>query len=134
MPFQFELCTDRPALVNHYGSHLDPGDIMAMAEELSGWLARLDHRVYYINNVGSTRLSLGDIMEGAQLAGRGAMPLLHHPKIIESLVVTTDAAVSMAARSINSSIFGYLKLKIFTTLDQALAYIDESASGKSLSA
>ena len=128
MPFQFELHRDRPALVNHYGSYLDPGDIKAMAAELTAWLARLDRRVYYINNVGSTRLSLGDIMDGARLAGQGTAPVLRHPKIIETLVVTTDSVASMAAKNINSPLFGYLKLKVFTTLDEALGYIDGNES------
>jgi len=124
MPFHFELYTDRPVLINIFEEHLEPEEIPAMVDELNAWLARLDHKVYYINVLGTTHLSLGDVMQGVQLAARGDASPLHHPNIIETLVITADPFILMAARTINSYVFGNVKLKTFTTLDEALSYID----------
>lgn len=124
MPFHISLRTDRPVLTITVDSPMIPDEIPVMIKEVGSWVERLDHPVYYVTDVTDVRLSLGDIMQAVQLATRGIKPLLHNPKIIEALVVTTDALTLMAARSINSYVFGNVKFKTFTTLDSALNYID----------
>jgi len=101
-----------------------PDEIPVMIEAVNSRVEQIDHPVYYVTDVSDVRLSLGDIMQAVQLAAQGFKPLLHNPHIVETLIVTTDAMTLMAARSINSYVFGNVKLKTFTTLDEALSYID----------
>lgn len=128
MPFNFELHTDRPILVNTSDLQGNSDEIAAMADEAKTWLDRLDHRVYYIINLGNTRLDLGNLMNSAEFAARGSAAPLHHPNIIEAMVVTTDPLIVMAAKSVNSYLFGNLHLRIFSTLDQALSYVGEKVT------
>jgi hypothetical protein len=128
MPFKFELHADRPVLMVTSELHANSDEIPALEDEAIDWLNRLDHRVFYIINLGDVKLSLGDLMESAQHAARGSTASLHHPNVIEPIVVTTDQMIVMAARSVNSYIFGRLKLKVVPTLNEALAYVDEKVA------
>jgi len=124
MPFHIDLRVDRPVLVITFDAPVKSDEIPAMITEVNSRLEHLDHPVYYVTNAGNVRLSLGDIMQAAQLAAQGIKPMLQSPNLIETLVVTTDSLTLMAARSINSYVFGNVKLKTFATLDEALAYVD----------
>ncbi len=48
--------------------------------------------------------------------------LLRHPNIRESVVVTDDALVQIAAKGVNSMSFGFIKVRTFPTLEDALEY------------
>ncbi|MCA9913994.1 MAG: hypothetical protein KC496_11620 [Anaerolineae bacterium] len=53
--------------------------------------------------------------------------LLRHPNIRETIVVTEDMLVQIAAKGVNSFSFGYIKVRTFPTLEAALAYAEESS-------
>ena len=124
MPFHINLQTDRPVLLITFDAPVSSDEIPDMITEVSSWLERIDHPVYYVTDAGDVHLSLGDIMQAAQMAAQGNTAMLRSPNLIETLVVTTDSLTRMASRSINSYVFGNIKLKTFATLDEALAYVD----------
>lgn len=63
-----------------------------------------------------------DLTAGANVLARGEAPLFRHPMIRQLIVVTTDLLLRTAVRGFNSEVFGYLDIKLFETLDEALAY------------
>jgi hypothetical protein len=124
MAYQIELHTDRPIVQTTLGLKLEPRDIAGSIAEVKACLDELDHQVYYLVDATVVQLDLGDILTGVSASARGADPLLHHPKIIETIVVTDNSLFAMAARSLDTPTFGNLHLKIFPMLDEALGYID----------
>jgi hypothetical protein len=130
MPYHFELITDRPVLLNTLGPPFN-GDLMAdMAAETIVWLERLDHRVYYLINTGQIALGLSDVMQGAYAAARGPNPPLHHPKVIETILITNDPMLKMAMKSLDSVVFGFLNVRPSSSLDEALAYVDAQMASR----
>jgi hypothetical protein len=52
--------------------------------------------------------------------------LFKHPNIREALLVTQSPVASLAAKGLNSPIFGNARLTIFKTLKEALEYAREA--------
>lgn len=132
MAFKIELIAERPILLNNFVSYFEQGDILAMAEAANNILDTLDHRVYFVNAINGVKLTLGDIMEGAEMLARRRLPALNHRNNIETLVVTKDPMVIMAAKSMNSYVFGNVRLRTFDTLEEVFAYIDAKIVSKSV--
>jgi hypothetical protein len=124
MPYHFELATDRPVLLDTMEPPFS-GDLMAdMAVETTAWLDRLDHPVYFIIDMGPLELALYDVMQGASAAARGANPPLHHPNIIETILITDKPLLKLVMKGLDSATFGFLNVKAYPTLDEAFAYVD----------
>lgn len=128
MSYHFELYPGRPILENQVSVRFTADDIQRMAGEAREQLDGLEERVYYIINLGELQLNLGELMLAARYAAQGSSPPLHHPNIIENIVITTDPMIVMAARSVNSVVFGNLHLTVFGTLAEALDYIEAKLS------
>lgn len=53
--------------------------------------------------------------------------LLRHANIRETIVITNDVLVQMAAKGVNSFSFGFINVRTFKTLEEALAYVQETS-------
>ena len=59
----------------------------------------------------------------ASLAARGKNPIFHHPNILGVIYVTQSALSTLGAKGMKSDSFGNLDIKVFGTLDEALAHV-----------
>jgi hypothetical protein len=84
--------------------------------------------VVLIANMLHASIGLNTIISGANFASRGIGAIFHHPSILQVVFVTTSKLVDLAAAGLNSPVFGNLHVKVFPTLDSALAYVREKAS------
>ncbi len=77
---------------------------------------------YYISDMSAVRFTLEQTIEGTNAAARGDNPLLHHRNIKQALMVVGDALQQMAVKGLTSETFGNTNIRIFATLQEALAY------------
>lgn len=101
----------------------------AAVDSINSLLNSQPEPVYLILNPGSVRLALDDIVVGANLVARGASAIVSHPNARETLVIASSGLIKLAAKGLDSEIFGNVALKVFGTLDEALAYCRQQAAG-----
>lgn len=78
--------------------------------------------VFLILDMSDADLSFDEIAEGASGAYRGDNPLFKLLNIRQILQVSTDPALELAAKGMNTEIFGNVEVKQFETLDEALVH------------
>jgi hypothetical protein len=76
----------------------------------------------YLIDVFNFQITFEEIVKGANIVARGERPLWHHPKLKQVVLVTADGLLRMAAEGMAASVFGGLKIPVFETLEEALAY------------
>jgi len=79
--------------------------------------------IYYIQDIHNLEIDFEGVVDAANQLSRGDSPLYHHPKIIKVIGVTSDAAVRMAFKGMNSAVFGNTEVLAFDTVDEAIAYV-----------
>jgi len=125
--FTVEKLPNHPVVVQTLGkdfSHAAEG-IRGM-EQATHLLDQQSHPVFFIWNLSDVSLSLDDIIAGAGLATKQAK-FFQHPNIREAIVITKSRMLELASKGMDSPIFGNIKMRIFKTLDEALAYIEQAA-------
>ncbi|NDJ77086.1 MAG: hypothetical protein GYB65_12595, partial [Chloroflexi bacterium] len=60
----------------------------------------------------------------AAAAGRGAEALFLHPNVREVVFATASEMVAAGAKGMNSEAYGFIDIKVFHALDEALAYVN----------
>jgi hypothetical protein len=94
----------------------------SLGAEMIAILNAAPEPLFVIYDVSKAQLSLDDIILGAARTARGDEPLLRHPKIRQLLAVTSDPTLELVAEGMDSEIFGNIGIRVFKTLDDALAY------------
>jgi hypothetical protein len=94
-------------------------------------LEAVDEPVYWVVDVTQISISLDDIIASSNRGARGEEPLWHHPMIKEFIFVSPNMLVKLAAKGLNSEIFGNLNITVCDTLEQAIEECREKIrSGK----
>ena len=83
--------------------------------------------VVLILDVTQAEVELDGIMRGASSVYRGDSPLFRHPNVRQILQVSNNPAFEMAARGLDSEVFGDVKIEVFHTLKEALNYARASS-------
>lgn len=97
-------------------------DMTPFVEEFLSQIQQIDHPVYYIADLTAWQPNFNDVVMAANQSARSANAMLHHPMVREFLVVTDMRLVDLAAKGLNADVFGNVPVKVFQTLDDALAY------------
>lgn len=66
---------------------------------------------------------LSSVIAGANMSARGDNPIFHHPNTCSISYVTQSGVVALAAKGMDSKVFGHLKINVFGTLEEALAHV-----------
>ena len=94
-------------------------------EFISEIMALLDDQpepVFYISDLRQASFNFNDLLAGTNLATRGSSAVLKHPNVRENLVITTSSMLKLAAKGLNSVTFGNIDVKVFDSVEEALAY------------
>jgi hypothetical protein len=127
MPWTFEQLPDQPIVIQTLGKDYDYGtEGVASTDEISQFLDRQDQPTIYVINLLEASFGLDDLVAGINMATR-QRKLFQHPKLRETIVVTTDLAMELAAKGMSKPIFGNVKIRTFKTLAEALAYAKDAA-------
>jgi hypothetical protein len=125
--------------MNTYEIEKLPGEPILVHTMLEGWSvaddlpANIDQAVehldaaneplYYIANFSNgLKLDLKDVILAANQAARGGNAMFHHPNFRELLVVTDARLLDLAAKGLDSEVFGNVPVAVFGALEEALAY------------
>ena len=84
--------------------------------------------VYLIHAFDNVKLSFSDIISGASMASRGEASVFHHKMVKQVIFVTSDRTLRLAAKGLNNVSFGFVSVKVFETLDEALDFIRSEAA------
>ncbi len=70
-----------------------------------------------------TGINLDGIIQSANIAAKGVKSVLHHPNMIELVLLSSSKLAQLAAKGLRSDIFGNVAVQIFETETAAFDYI-----------
>ncbi len=119
----FNKLPDEPiVIVTLSGSSAELSDTERDPTQLHSLLSIVSEPVFLILDMSGAQLSLNELMRGASGAFRGDTPTFRHPNIRELIQVSNDPTLEIAAKGLDSEVFGNIKIQLFQTLGEALAY------------
>ena len=80
---------------------------------------------FYIFDMSEVELDIKNMILAANRGAGQEGTSLRHPMIKELLVVTSSKLINLAAKGLNSDIFGRVPTSVFETVDDALVYARE---------
>lgn len=95
-----------------------------MVEELRTYLDNSPAPLYVIDEVEDFAMKANDLFWAASYAAQSPDAILHHPNLIELVVVSTNSVIELAAKGMRTEVFGSAPVMVKPTLDEALSYID----------
>ncbi len=126
MTTQLEKLPGEPIIISTVVDYHYETDGVQGAEATKAILEEQTEPVFIITNALDAHMSFEDVVRGVNLSIR-EFDLTHHPKVLETILVTSDEIINLAAKGIEAPIFGKVKLRVFRTLDEALAYARKTA-------
>lgn len=120
---------DLPAILHISNPEWTPSrDMAGELVEFREMLDRETKPVFVIGDLSESRLSLSEAALSVHMAAADGNAVLRHPHLRELLMVTTQKIVEMAALGLNAAAFGYVPVRVFAALPDALAYVREQVS------
>jgi hypothetical protein len=119
----FDKLPDEPiVIVTVTGDPDDLSDSERDISQLRSLFDRISESVFLILDMTNAEVGFDGLLRGASNAYRGDNPTFRHPNIREILHVSDDPGLELAARGMDSEMFGNVKIHLFETLSEALAY------------
>ena len=84
--------------------------------------------LFLVSDIRGMTLSLDDLLAAASLGSRGQAPIWHHPKIRGVYFISDSTIIKMAAAGLNSPTFGNTKTRVFASVEEALADIEQAVA------
>lgn len=129
MSYHTEMPNGRPVLLQTLNPDFSGAEIAPLLEEATQTLDRVDSPVFYVMDTVAISVTFDDILQGANLAARGAQAPFHHPNVIETLVIAQNAALKMAALGVTTPMFGSARVKVFDSVEAAMTYCNQQMAG-----
>ena len=119
----FEQLPDEPIMiVTLPANYRMETDFQGASVQYQQVLDSAQEKVYWIVDTREWLFDLEQLMLGATTVARGEGSIYHHPNIKQVLYVTTNEILPAAAKGLASDAFGHLDIKIFGSVDDAIAY------------
>lgn len=121
--YEFKTLPGEPIVVGTlFDSFSYQDDIQTVLDELTALLDAASEPIIYVNDLREFGMSMNDVIDVSSRVARGANAVLHHPNLKAYVIVTQKELFRLAARGLNSPIFGFTEISAFDTLDEALAF------------
>jgi hypothetical protein len=122
MPVQFDQLPGERILIETYSADFSHANESAAAlEQTLSLFDRQTKPIIFIMDISATNFSLDDVIAASSLATRQKQ-VFKHPNVLQTIMVTESRLVDLAARGLNSPIFGNVKVQVFKTVEEALSY------------
>ncbi len=119
-PYTVDLLPGEPIILEVIGKDFQADKhIMGLIGEVNRRLDDASGPMAYIIDVREASLGLDDIIAAAN-AGTRMTGLMKHPRLRKTIVVTGSRLIELAARGVNSPVFGHIKMEVSKTLEEAL--------------
>ena len=130
MAVKFDLLPGEPILIQTLDKEFNFGtDGKPLLEKTMATLDAQSEPIFYIADMTEVDFSLDDVIGASNLVTR-QVAMFRHPKMREGIIITESFLMNLAAKGLNSPIFGDIKVKVFKTVDEALAYVREAIGDK----
>ncbi len=124
MNYEITFLPDEPICIITFLDGWDtPEGIKVRAQAFRNLLDQATEPLYLIVDFTQTKMSLDGVIRSANRFARGPDAIFHHPMRKEILLVSTEKLARMVAHGLQSDVFGHLHIRIFSTLEDALAHI-----------
>jgi hypothetical protein len=121
MSFHIEKLPNENILVHTLNADFNPiEELDASNHAILSALRNQEKPVFVVVDMTATRLTLEGVIVSANKAR--TENIMANPHIREILIVTRDELLIFASKGLNSQAFGFLKVKIFPSVEKALAY------------
>ncbi len=97
-------------------------DMASSGAEVRALLDQAREPSFFIMDMSEMSVNLDDVILGANRGARGEYPLSQHPNLREMLFVSRSSMIKLAIQGLNTVTFGNLNVRVFDSLDDALAY------------
>jgi hypothetical protein len=126
MGFNYEKLPDDGIIIVTYHEDYDVRlHAAASIEEGTKLLDAAQTPTFLVIDATAVSIDLDDLISSASLATRQTR-FFTHPIIREILLVTRSKLISLAAKGLDSVAFGHVKIRVFDTRDNALAYVRQN--------
>jgi hypothetical protein len=130
--YTLQRLDDLPALLLTFHREFEfQRDARRIVDELTALLEASPGPVFDITDAREMDLNFTDLVMGLQLVTRGVFsndrPLLKHPNLREIVVVAAHRLTEAAGQALQQVHYGGHQVRIFRTLDEALAYVREKS-------
>lgn len=127
MTFDIKRLPDLPVLLGIWHEDFVFQDhVETYARAMHKQLNQQQTPVFYVLDLSHwDEMTVEELIAAAHISSSGNDPNFHHPMNRKSLLVTTDSTVKMAVEGLNSEAFGRVDALIFSSVENALAYVRE---------
>lgn len=127
--FTMERHQSLPAVIVSYTPEFSAHDeIVANVEAITQILDQQTAPVFLISDASSVKnISIQDLIEAINFIARGGNTLMDHPMLDLVIVVTTGEVVKMSVEGMKSPLFGSRRVRVASTLEEALAVVAEES-------
>jgi len=129
MPFSVDKFPSLPAIIFVQSGSQVASEAQSALGQLIPLIDEQTEPVFLIMDVRQLSIGLEELPATAALAALRPDALLHHPKLRETLIVSKEGLVRLAAQGLKSAIFGSVKVKVFETTEGAVDYCREVLAG-----
>jgi hypothetical protein len=122
--FTLEILPDGPTVLVTFLAdwRLNP-DYDPFALAAANAMSSLNQPAFLLIDFHLLQIGVEDVILGASRAARESGAVLKHPNFREFVVVRASTLIEVAARGLQSDMFGNVPVAIFPTLEEGLAYI-----------
>jgi hypothetical protein len=122
--FTMEMLPGEPVLFQTWLENFDfSTELAEVAQQATQILEAQPEPVFFITNMLAVKISLDNMIAGANYSVQGTNALFHHPKIRRIIFVVTNPIVRMGAKGMDSHRFGNIRIELFDTNEEALDYV-----------
>jgi hypothetical protein len=123
MTYQYEIVSDKPAVILTLEKDFNfKTDLEIATPEALDILNQCAEPVFWVVHV-LAPMDVEDLLLSTAEVSRGPNAVWRHPMIREVLLISPQAIVQASAPALSSDMFGNLNVRLFESLDDALAYI-----------
>ncbi|HML24145.1 MAG TPA: hypothetical protein PKD09_21000 [Aggregatilinea sp.] len=123
MTYQYQQFPNEPIIVSTLlPSYRVEIDALSYSSDGKALLDKVSQPVFFIEDFTRSTLDMQDLAYGASVVAKDPTSLLRHPNIRQILYVTDSEIMRLSASGMNNEVFGNLKIQVFDTLQEALAY------------
>jgi ethanolamine utilization protein EutA (predicted chaperonin) len=122
--YQINKLRDEPIIVVTVDADFDfLVDFQEVLPEVMATLDAQSEPSYFISEIpGGLGMNYNQVIESMALVAQDENSLYHHPMVIEVLWATQDKFWQMVGEGLATDAYGNVKIKVFYTVDEALAY------------
>lgn len=121
MGYRLEVLPGEPIVVETWDADYDPStDAPQAAREVIQLMEAADQPMAVIVDMRAKSLNVNEILLMARMSSGASAPS-RHPRQRKRIIVTDSRFISMAAKGLDSDVFGHIKLDIVGSMEDALA-------------